>query len=220
MYNFTDTSEEEEMFLRNDEQSPSPSSSHEELVRSGSPTYSSDIPGLPTDDDYNDIPMVEGRSLDNVAEENQSRASAGIPTGSEPAPTDPTSSESAENEPSRSEPIESESDDSKPDESRSVQSPPDESVQETIDILQVANKLKISLGWFQVCTFVYSVGLIVWALMFASVIPGFGAFYVSIMACAIVTGFALFGAAAWFRAFYDVAFDTLSGSDSDNLLPR
>ncbi|KAF6811687.1 hypothetical protein CPLU01_15065 [Colletotrichum plurivorum] len=209
---FSATSEEEETSPRNDEQSPGPSSGDEESAGHGSRASSSDVPGLPTDENHEDITLVEGSSSDRTAEENQSLASAVAesPTGSESAPTDPAPREPADNQQAESEPIES----------CSAQSPPDESAQETIEILQVANSLKISLRWFQVCTFVYSVGLIVWALMFASVIPGFGAFYVSIMACAIVTGFALFGAAAWFKALYDVTFGTLSGSDSDPLLPR
>ncbi|KAF6830027.1 hypothetical protein CMUS01_07921 [Colletotrichum musicola] len=71
-------------------------------------------------------------------------------------------------------------------------------------ILEVARDHQVSLRWFQVCPFLYWVGLMVWALMFAGVIPGYGAFYVTIVACVIFAGFAVAGAAACCKAFYRV----------------
>lgn len=53
-------------------------------------------------------------------------------------------------------------------------------------ILQVADELGISLRWFEICTFLCWVAVMVWALMFAGVIPGYGAFYVCIVACFVV----------------------------------
>ncbi|KAK1966028.1 hypothetical protein LY78DRAFT_657712 [Colletotrichum sublineola] len=58
-------------------------------------------------------------------------------------------------------------------------------------ILEMVQKLGISTLWFKVGTFLYWVGLVVWALMFADVIPGYGAFYVSIIACVIFTVFVI-----------------------------
>ncbi|KAK2048341.1 hypothetical protein LZ31DRAFT_550376 [Colletotrichum somersetense] len=74
----------------------------------------------------------------------------------------------------------------------------------TEGILAVAKSLEISLLWFKFCIFLYWVGLMVWALMFAGVIPGHGAFYVSIISCVIFAGFVMANTAAWFKAIYYV----------------
>ncbi|KAK2022881.1 hypothetical protein LX32DRAFT_709274 [Colletotrichum zoysiae] len=80
----------------------------------------------------------------------------------------------------------------------------------TEGILTVAKRLKIPLLWFKSCTFIYWVGLMVWALMFAGVIPGHGAFYVSIISCVIFAGFVMANTAAWFKAVYYVMIHRLS----------
>lgn len=67
-------------------------------------------------------------------------------------------------------------------------------------ILEVAKGLRISLRWLKGCTFLYWLGLIIWALMFSAVIPG--AFYLSIVACLIVTGFVVIDIVFWFTAIH------------------
>lgn len=56
----------------------------------------------------------------------------------------------------------------------------------------------------------FKIGLIVWALMFADVIPG--AFYVLIIASIVSVGFVVAGARSWLMTVFTVYWQWSSGS--------
>lgn len=73
--------------------------------------------------------------------------------------------------------------------------------------MDVAKEVGIFLRWLEASTFMYALGLIVWSLMFADVIPG--EFYLSIVACNVSIGFVVAGAGTWFMAIFTVCCEGL-----------